>query len=61
MMRHELEINSKEMRERERWAGVNARMEADLLAEAYRHLEMRQRTRQQAESLRARQKRKGVL
>ena len=33
------------MRERQRAARVNARMEADLLAEAYQHLAIRRRTR----------------
>jgi hypothetical protein len=40
--------------ERERAAAINARMEKDLLAEAYLHLEMRQRTRGQAQEAEAR-------
>jgi hypothetical protein len=41
---------------RERSAAINARMENDLLAEAYLHLEMRRRTREQAQEANHRSK-----
>lgn len=36
--------------QRQKTANINARMENDLLAEAYLHLEMRQRTRHEAQA-----------